>query len=268
MNTLPFFGGVDVMRATFVNHSFSRHFHEGYALGCITDGAMEFRYLGQTHVAPAGRINLVVPGEVHDGHAAVAAGWSYAMFYLKPQALQEAARAVGAPKALPHFRMGVIDDPDLAACVRQTHQALQDENTGSLEKETRLYWLLAQWISRHADEKGTPLRTGNEHRAVARVRELLHDRLGEDLTLDELADTAALSPFHLLRVFRKHMGITPHAYLTQERVNRARAMLSTPARLADIAQDCGFSDQAHLTRLFKRQLGITPGRYRNILQNS
>ena len=88
------------------------------------------------------------------------------------------------------------------------------------------------------------------------------------MPLAELARMAGLSPFHLVRVFEKRLGITPHAYLTQTRVERARQRLATGGRIADIAVDCGFSDQAHLTRLFKRQTGITPGKYRKIVQNS
>lgn len=268
MSSLPFFGGVDLLEATFVTQNFSRHFHEGYAVGGITRGAMEFEYLGSKHVAPAGQVNLVVPGEAHDGHAAGDDGWSYAMFYLRPQALKEAAKAVGARGALPHFRMGVINDPALASCVLQTHRALHDEGTSSLEKETRLYWLLAHWITRHADNRGSLPPTGREHRAVRRVRDMIRDEFARDIRLDDIAALAGLSPFHLLRVFREHTGITPHALLTQTRIEQARKLLASRKRLADIAQECGFADQAHMTRQFKRQIGITPGRFRKIVQNS
>ena len=56
-------------------------------MGCIVDGAMRFNYLGENVVAPRGQVNLVVPGEPHDGHGADEAGWAYRMFYLPPGAL-------------------------------------------------------------------------------------------------------------------------------------------------------------------------------------
>ncbi|QJB58404.1 AraC family transcriptional regulator [Pseudodesulfovibrio sp. zrk46] len=268
MVSLPFLGGVDLLRARFVTHSFSRHFHEGYAVGCIEDGAMRFRYLGETMVAPKGQVNLVVPGEAHDGHGADEGGWAYRMFYMRPEALLEAATALMVRPSLPNFRMGVIDDPALAGCIHQTHALLESPDTSAIEKETRLLWLLAHWISRYADEKGVWPKDGREHDAVNRAREVIQDRFQEDVSLTELAGLAGLSPFHLVRVFEKHMGVTPHSYFTQVRVERARDRLLGSDRLADIAVDCGFSDQAHLTRLFKRQVGVTPGKYRNILQNS
>jgi len=136
-----------------------------------------------------------------------------------------------------------------------------------VEKETRLLRLLEAWIRRHADEPGGDPRTGREHRAVNRAREVIEDRYGEDLPLSEVAREAGLSPYHLVRVFERQVGVTPHAFLTQTRVERARARLSGDDRMADIAMDCGFADQAHLTRLFKRQTGVTPGKYRKMLQN-
>ena len=268
MSVLPFLGGVEMLTARFVTQSFSRHFHEGYAVGCIVDGAMRFRYMGADVVAPRGQVNLVVPGEPHDGHGADASGWAYRMFYLRPEALMEAAQALMPRPSLPHFRTGVIDDPALAACVRRTHGILERAETSALEKETRLLWLLAHWISRHGVDRGALPEPGREHRAVGLAREFLRGRLDEDVRLDELAREAGLSPFHLVRVFERQTGITPHAYLTQARVERARALLAGQDRLADIAASCGFADQAHLTRLFKRHVGVTPGRYRNILQNS
>ncbi len=257
-----------MLRARFVTQSFSRHFHEGFAIGCIEHGAMRFRYLGETIVALKGQVNLVVPGEVHDGHGATDEGWAYRMFYLKPEALLEAAKALMVHPNLPNFRMGVIDDPALARCISHTHQLLESPETSAIEKETRLLWLLTNWISRHADERGSWFETGNEHQAVARTRDIIQDCFGEDISLTDLARMVGLSPFHLVRVFEKQFGITPHAYLTQTRVKRARQSLAGTERIVDIAMNCGFSDQAHLTRLFKRQIGITPGKYRNILQNN
>jgi AraC-like DNA-binding protein len=267
LSTLPFLGGVDMLRARFITQSFSRHFHEGFAIGCIEHGAMRFRYLGETLVAPKGQVNLVVPGEVHDGHGATDEGWAYRMFYLKPEALVEAATELMPSPNIPHFRMGVINNPALAECISRTHRLLESPTASAIAKETNLLWLLTSWIANYADERGSWPDTGNEHLAVTRARDTLQDRFSEDVSLTDLAHLTGLSPFHLVRVFKKHMGITPHAYLIQTRVERAKLHLNGARRIADIAADCGFSDQAHLTRSFKRQLGVTPGNYRKNIQN-
>jgi len=58
VSTLPFWGGVELLRARFVTQRFSRHFHEGFALGCIEDGAMRFSYRGESVVATSTIISL------------------------------------------------------------------------------------------------------------------------------------------------------------------------------------------------------------------
>lgn len=170
MTALPQLGGVELMRARYVTQTFSRHFHGGYALGCIESGAMGFRYQGQSVVASRGQVNLVVPGEAHDGHGAAPGGWAYRMFYLPPGAVAGAAGEVLAGPGLPDFRMGVIDDPALAHRIRLTHRLLERPQTPLMEKETRLTGLLAQWIGRWAEERGRVRRPGRDACAVPKCR--------------------------------------------------------------------------------------------------
>ncbi len=67
---------------------------------------------------------------------------------------------------------------------------------------------------------------------------------------------------HLVRTFHQHVGIPPHEYMVQLRLERARSMLATGAPAAEAAHHAGFADQSHLHRHFKRVIGVTPGKYR------
>lgn len=266
---LPFMGStVEVLRARYVTQTFSKHFHEGYAVGFIESGAMGFRYRGSDVLAPKGSINLVVPGEIHDGHAASVEGWGYRMFYLPTEILMSAARELSAKPVQPHFSMGVLEDKELAAAIYKAHFTLQQNEATLLEKEILLLKLLINWISRHGEDRSNCPQVGSEHRAVRLASEYMQDQSAENVGLEKLAGLGGLSPFHFVRVFEKHFGITPHAYLMQTRVNKAKKMLSCSMRLADIAAECGFADQSHLTRQFHRQFGLTPGHYRKIVQNN
>lgn len=256
-----------MLRASYTNQNFSRHMHEDYAVGIIERGAMGFRYRGENLVASKGLINLVVPGESHDGHAFSEEGWTYRMFYLPPELMKNAAAEISPKSFQPHFRAGILDDSQLANQIIQVHKILDEEKTSSLEKETLLLTLLINWITRHADSQRNIPPEGSEHRAVQIAREYIEDCYTDDSNLEQLSELGGLSPFHFIRVFEKHTGITPHAYLTQVRVNRAKTMLDSGLRLAEIAATCGFFDQSHLTRHFRRQFGITPGKYRNFIQN-
>ena len=103
-------------------------------------------------------------------------------------------------------------------------------------------------------------RGGLAPRARRRVLELIEARLGGELSVDELAREAELSPAHFARAFRETLGRPPHQYILARRLERARRLLEAPnARPSEVAAAAGFADQAHLTRLFKRAFGVTPG---------
>jgi AraC-like DNA-binding protein len=99
-------------------------------------------------------------------------------------------------------------------------------------------------------------------RPVRRAREYLRERLGDPISLDDLAAYADFDKFHLCRAFRAQVGMPPHAYLTHLRVARAKELLLGGVRASDVAPLVGFYDQAQLTRHFRRLVGTTPARYR------
>ena len=89
----------------------------------------------------------------------------------------------------------------------------------------------------------------------------LHDNYMRTVTLDELAQVAALSPYHFQRQFKAHFHVTPHQMLMAIRLWRAKAFLTHGMPAADVALAAGLTDQSHLTRAFTRRYGITPVRY-------
>jgi AraC family transcriptional regulator len=84
-----------------------------------------------------------------------------------------------------------------------------------------------------------------------------------DLSLQALANESGYSRVHFVRMFRAATGYSPHNYLLNLRLERARELLRNPSlSLIDIALDCGFSSHSHMSRLFHKSLGVTPSAYR------
>lgn len=254
-------GDFEVLRATYIRHSFSRHVHEGYAIGMIERGGEKFYYRGETHLAPAGSIVIINPGEIHTGYAATEAGWSYRMLYPYASLLQQVgADVLGRQRDVPFFPSPVIDDPQLAALIRRLHLTLEIP-AATLERESLLVQVFSQLVTRHAENGLQPQRMGQERQSVRRVRAYLEEHYAENISLEQLAHMANLSPFHLLRVFHKETKLSPHLYLTQIRIARAKALLKFGLPIAQVALETGFVDQSHLTHQFKRHVGIPPGQY-------
>jgi len=100
-------------------------------------------------------------------------------------------------------------------------------------------------------------------RALGRAIEFIEANLSADFRLADLAAQVGLSSSHFARCFKEETGKSPHAYVLERRVERAKRLLrTTDTSIADIAAECGFSSQSHLTTIFRQIAEITPGRYR------
>jgi AraC-like DNA-binding protein len=255
--------GLELLRASYVTHSFVPHAHEGFAIGAIEAGADRFAYRRGVCVAPAGALVLINPAEPHTGAAATPDGWRYRMLYPEATMLQQAATELtGRARAIPYFRAPVVDDPPLARALLRLHAALEAQAAAEpLERESRLLDLLATLIERHADALHLSAEIGAEPGLARLVRDYLEAHAHERVALADLARLTGASGFQVVRRFQQVMGLPPHAFLTQIRVGRAKRLLAQRVPPAQVAAQVGFYDQSHLTRHFKRIVGVPPSQY-------
>ena len=100
------------------------------------------------------------------------------------------------------------------------------------------------------------------------MQAMIEARCTEALGLDELASEAGMSRYHFVRSFNRVVGMTPHAWQLDSRIQRARGLLDQGLSLADAALQLGFADQSHFQRAFKERVAATPGEYRrNFVQD-
>src|SRR4051812_20313856 len=104
---------------------------------------------------------------------------------------------------------------------------------------------------------------------LRRIKELVHAKMEDDLSLDEMAQSVGLSTAHFARMFRKSTGQTPHQFVLRQKLERAKAMLRAPdARVLDVAVACGFKTQQHFAQVFRGVWGVSPTEYRQDLVGS
>jgi len=254
-------GGLELLNAKYEKQNFSRHSHEGYTIGVIEAGAQRFYRTGGHHVAPQDTIILVNADEVHSGHSASEGGWAYRAMYPLPAQLAQISNELYLPNyGAPYFPEAVVSDPELANQLRLVFNTLESSDNRLL-RESLIYSTLVKLIGKHAKSKlniNIEVKTQGQ---LLLVKEFLDDLPQADVSLDELAKLAAISPYHLVRSFQKQFGLPPHAYQIQSRLRLARKMLKQGHTISYTAQACGFHDQSHLHRHFKKANGYTPGQY-------
>ncbi len=254
------FDGLDCLAATFRRHAYAPHRHESYVLGTIEAGCETFRVRGARHYARPGLITFVNPLETHDGEP-YGPGYSYRMTYPEIGLMREVAASLSGREmnGTPFFPEPLVEDAEGAALFTAAHRAIED-GEDLLAGEEMLLRFYAHCLARHAEL--TVRTVGAEEGPVAKARELFEARYEEDLSLADLARLTGLPRHHLIRAFRRETGLTPHAYLVDVRVRRARERLRRGEMPGDVAAATGFCDQPHLTRAFKARFGVTPGAFR------
>jgi len=261
--------GVDVLRAAFSGPAFERHAHATFAIGLTTRGRQRFNHRGRRHTSTPGRIIAFNPGDPHDGEAADETGFAYWMLYPDVGVWERALADATGRATAPHFTDTLLDDPAVARLFAATMPTLQARATAtaapreSLIAESRLDLLLLALALRHG-RTSIPARRPDDGdaAAVARIREVLHADFASDIRLDDLAREAGRSRFQVTRAFQAATGLPPHRYLTNIRLEHARALLAAGEMPAEVAAAVGFADQSHLSRRFKAAYGVTPGRFR------
>jgi AraC-like DNA-binding protein len=252
--------GVDLLRARYVTHRYTRHAHETFTFALIESGIEEFSYGGSLLRAGPGGVALLNPDMVHTGQAGTPEGWAYRVLYPDPGLVAGVAADLGWRRGTPSFPETVVYDARSARLLRAAHIAA--EHGDRLASSSLLRAALAGLLRAHArpGDRGAAGQ-GRSPAAVRAVRDLLAGRLADPPSLDDLASECGMSPFALVRAFRAETGLPPHAYVNHLRVRLARRLLDGGLAPAEVAARAGFADQAHLTRHFKRVVGVPPGAY-------
>jgi AraC-like DNA-binding protein len=262
-------GSFDALRAIHFSRPFPPHFHDTFAIGVIESGATRLRTRRGTSIASAGTILAFSPGEIHSAEPLTTEGFTYRMVYPTAEFMRELGIDTSPlDSGAPLFSLPVIDDPALGHDLQNAHVPLMD-GVATAAAEERMLTGIRNLVARYAADAPTHATCRAADLAVVeRAQDYLHERFAQQVRLSTLADICGLSAFHLIRVFRRVLGVPPYAYLVQLRVNRAQAMLCSGSSVADVAYSCGFSDQSHLTRTFRKAVGVPPGQYVRAVRQS
>lgn len=162
--------------------------------------------------------------------------------------------------------LGVIDE-EAHWLARQMRYELENEALAGRERLDALLTLFGvHLLRRHSSLVPAATRIfagGFRPKVWRRVEDFIDAHLHEHLSLERMAAEAGLSPSHFVRAFRQTTGQTPHLYITEMRLNRARNMIEqSSTSLAQVARSLGFSSHSHMTALIRRHWGVTPSELR------
>jgi AraC family transcriptional regulator len=193
-------------------------------------------------------------------------GVNYVHFHIRRSTIDDTTAGLGCER-VGGFRLSVVEEDLVLAQITKSILPF-------LDGEARMAPLFldhlelivgAHVVQRYGDvrqRRAVPSR-GLAAWQRQRAMELLRENVDGRVRLADLAKECDLSVSHFARSFKASFGITCHRWLTDRRIELAQDLLArTSARLADIATQTGFSDQAAFTRTFHRLVGVTPSEWR------
>jgi AraC family transcriptional regulator len=211
----------------------------------------------------------LVPAGTHETLLELDGSTECLLIFLPDKLLDDSALADYGidPDRLQLAYVGALADPTLAQFGTALH--------GLIGRETQPFdhmfadglrtALAAHLIANYTVDRWRPSARAPslDAKRLQRVLAFIEERLAEDMSLNDLAREACLSPFHFSRLFREATGLSPHRYVIERRIRVAQARLSSGrSSITEIALDTGFGSHASFARAFRKVSGVTPQQYR------
>ncbi|WP_249975413.1 AraC family transcriptional regulator [Vreelandella olivaria] len=254
---------VELRKISDARHvSYAPHSHMQWSFGTVTAGRSTFFYRDTAYQVRAGDLVMMNPYWVHACNPIEKQPWAYMMLYIDAQWIS----------AL-RYRLGLLDTPDwqdiATAVMTQPGLFAQycDLATCLLDKQqeiTNKQQALIKYLSRVMEWLANETSTERPHTPdlLEQVATYLRANCAADISLQSLCLQTGYSAGHLIRAFKQHFGLTPHAYLINQRILQGQMALKQGHSIVEAALNAGFNDQPHFQRTFKRLVAATPNQYR------
>ncbi|MBO0683421.1 MAG: AraC family transcriptional regulator [Candidatus Dormibacteraeota bacterium] len=255
----PGWRGLSLLSADFRTHEYATHTHDALLVAVTEEGGSAIKAGGVPAEVHSAALLVVNPDQPHSSRMLRSKRWRYRSLYLDLEGLSSLSEALGL-RQMPSFDENVHLETDLVRDFLRLHRALDGPRDAFREREL-LVGAMGRLVRRHGRQRRPVPLPPADRTLLDRALRLLRDRHIEHLELLQPAEALELTQYQLIRLLARGIGMTPHVYLTQVRLDHARDLLRGGLPIAEAALAAGFYDQPALSRHFKRAFGITPRQY-------
>ncbi|OOT60813.1 AraC family transcriptional regulator [Acinetobacter baumannii] len=254
---------VETRRSCFGRTCYKSHSHPTFSIGAIDEGNSVFQSsFGTAQKITAGTL-VIVPAYVeHSCNPMPNQAWSYQKLHLDLAWLNQLYsefQEQGLDLHIPQHKPLIIKDESLYEAFTEMNETLFDAQKLIFEKEQALLHCLIHLLLPHfiLEEIQKPQYL---YKDFLNLIDVISSSEGF-ISLEELAQRVGLSRYAIIRLFKANVGLTPHAFQINLKINQAREQLKQGVPLAELAVNLGFSDQSHFHKAFKAHTGVTPRQF-------
>lgn len=250
-------------QGAYTEYAFKPHHHIDLHIGLVISGVQAQKFNGNKVLLGPGRISVMPPGEVHDGVSYRNNAYQMNTFRIAPELIQNYFGDMFALSQLPDFNGSMIENKPMTQQLMCLFDLLKtNKEISTLPVEEQWINTLLPLLETLTKKDSTSIKGTLSEKHLQWVIEYCHENLSKKITLDQLSTISDLNRYQFLRRFEKSVGMTPHQWLMQLRLEHACTLLRTSNKsLVDIAAEVGFFDQSHFNRAFKNFYGVKPSMY-------
>jgi len=240
------------------------HYHEFYKLLIVLSGTGGYWIDGARYQLVGGDVVLLDRHLTH--RPEFETEYERVIIYISPEFLEASSmencdlRRCFSVAGQHVLRLRAGERQGILALIRSLEEELASEEAGKeILSRGLLLRLMVELYRMTRRGEGTPVAPlFPRDERVNRILQHIDAHIGEEITIDDLAETFFLSRYHMMRLFREHTGVTIHSYIVDKRLLNAREMIAAGAKATEACYKAGFNSYCTFCRAYNQRFGMTP----------
>ncbi len=248
--------GMDYLTANLISNKkrTGLHLHHGYAISIVEKGVLPLCFKEMQVYLKPGEFLLLGPEVPHTFNFTDEMGTClYRTVFIKLDKLSESVKSqiLNEGSSISQFYNKELWENYLDV-QRGVEQGSADDATSIVKMSEKILKMMPNTIYAKNIVKSE---------SIKQIKEYIKENYMQLPNIEELASIINISPFYLMKYFKNEVGISPHAYINQLRINKAKEMIDEGVSLLEITYELGFTDQAHFSKTFLKATGVNPKNY-------
>ncbi|ADG91929.1 transcriptional regulator, AraC family [Arcobacter nitrofigilis DSM 7299] len=246
------------LRYTNSNKHYKKHFHDTFSLGINEQGVSIYTNNDKSYTLDENMLSIVNPYAVHSCNACSEVLNIYYMLYLDISWCKEVQKSIDDKvNEFTNIPLDILEDKVFYDEYLTLCKFLFSDNHIS-DKEDILIDFFIKFFSLFLDKT----EDANTNKEFDKIVFFLEKNYKENISIKELSKFFNLNPYYIIRLFKSKINLTPHAFLINLKINKAKELLQQGHSISDTALECGFFDQSHFHKNFVKIVATTPKEYK------
>lgn len=248
----------------FKNITLDKHFHEEYSFSLIYKGEHLYENEKNKFNLGLGTLQVVNPYELHSTENS---SWSYLNVMINSEIINDVAKNLTQDNSIKNVLFNpIIKDINAIKLFTHIFNQISSKNCSSIDLESYIIQFIEYILEFHTNKKlpfiaNITCSKETINKAIEFINE--YDKKIE-ISLSDISSEIGITKYHLIKEFKRHIGITPNQYLQIKKVNLSKELIKKNIPLSHVAFESGFTDQSYMIKVFKRYYGYTPSKLNSL----